>query len=100
MLDFVVEADSIALQLKVVEETGAYALLGPYAFEEALRNGRVQAATLTDPEVPRYVALATAPHGELSLACRTVMRELQAISDRGTAAPALAKRVSSVGIAN
>ena len=76
----VLEADSLSLQLQVVEDNRVHALLGPYAIEAALQAGRVQAARLVEPEVPRYVALAMAPHGELTLACRTAMRELQAIA--------------------
>lgn len=79
-LNVVLEADSLGLQLHVVAEGSAYALLGPYALQDALHAGRVQAARLTKPDVPRNVVLAMAPHGEMSLACRTVMRELQAIS--------------------
>ena len=52
----------------------------PHAIEAALQTGRVQAARLVKPEMPRYVAMALAPHGELTLACRTAMRELQVIA--------------------
>ena len=34
---------------------------------------RLQASMVVDPSVPRFIALAMSPHGELTLACRTVM---------------------------
>ena len=40
----------------------------PHAIEAALQTGRVQAARLVEPEMPRYVALALAPHGDARVA--------------------------------
>lgn len=86
-LNVVLEADSLGLQLQVAADGGAHALLGRYAIEAALNEGRVQAARLVRPEVRRYTALAMAPHGELTLACRTVMQALKAVAeDQATAA--------------
>jgi DNA-binding transcriptional LysR family regulator len=72
-LNVAVEADSLSLQTHIVADGGMYALLGPYAIANASKDCRVQSSMLIDPPVPRYIALAMSPHGELTLACRTVM---------------------------
>lgn len=51
-----------------------YALLGPYAIANAVREGRLQAADVVDPTFYRYIALAMSRHGDLTLASRTVMQ--------------------------
>lgn len=78
--NIVLEADSLSLQLRMVQEASAHALLGSYAIEAALAERRIQAARLANPAVPRYMALAMAPHGEMTLACRTVMQEIKRIA--------------------
>ncbi|MEO6293794.1 MAG: LysR family transcriptional regulator [Burkholderiaceae bacterium] len=80
-LNVVLEADSLALQTRIVAGGGVYALLGPYAIDAAVKDNQLQAAQLVKPVITRHVALAMSPHGELSLACRAVMRELQDISN-------------------
>lgn len=49
-----------------------YALLGPYAIANAVREGRLQAADVVDPTFYRYIALAMSRNGDLTLASRTV----------------------------
>ncbi|WP_260843828.1 LysR family transcriptional regulator [Robbsia andropogonis] len=73
-LNVAVEADSLILQSHIVAEGGMYALLGPYAIANAAKECKLQSAMVIDPLVPRFIALAMSPHGELTLACRTVMR--------------------------
>ena len=79
-LNVVLEADSLALQTRIVSNGGVYALLGPYAIDAAMKSDSLQAVPLADPSITRHVALSMSRHGELTLACRTVMRELQDIS--------------------
>ncbi|HMS27922.1 MAG TPA: LysR family transcriptional regulator [Burkholderiaceae bacterium] len=79
-LNVVLEADSLALQTRIVATGGVYALLGPYAIDAALKSDAIQAVPLVDPSIIRHVALSLSRHGELTLACRTVMRELQSIA--------------------
>lgn len=79
-LNVILEADSLALQTRIVSTGGVYALLGPYAIDAAVKNDSLQAVPLADPSITRHVALSMSRHGELTLACRTVMRELQDIS--------------------
>jgi DNA-binding transcriptional LysR family regulator len=79
-LNVALEADSLRLQTQIVADGGMYALLGPYAIADAARDCQLQSAKLVDPVVPRYIALAMTRHGELTLACRTVMQLTQEIA--------------------
>lgn len=79
-LQVVLEADSVALQLGIVEQGAAYALLGAYAVEAAVRARRVRVARLANPAVVRHIALEVARTGVLSPATRVVMREAQAMA--------------------
>ncbi len=78
-LKVVLEADSLALQTHVVAEGGGYALLGPYAVSAATHECALRASKIVEPTIPRPIALAMSRHGELTLACKTVMRVIQEI---------------------
>lgn len=68
-----VEADSLRLQKSLVADNHhLYALLGPFAFHDELRAGRLQAAKVISPELKRYVTLAHPKQGSLTKACRIV----------------------------
>jgi LysR family transcriptional regulator, nitrogen assimilation regulatory protein len=64
---------------------GIYALLGPYAVAAAVKECRLQASKLVRPVVNRYIALAMSRHGELTLACQTVMQVTREIVKSGMA---------------
>ncbi|MGF6602749.1 hypothetical protein P3T23_007501 [Paraburkholderia sp. GAS448] len=64
----------MSLQAHIVADGGIYALLGPYAIANLEKECRLQASMVVDPPVPRFIALAMSPHGEMTLACRTVMQ--------------------------
>jgi DNA-binding transcriptional LysR family regulator len=87
-LNVALEADSLRLQAHIVADGGVYALLGPYAIAGALKNYRLQSSKLVDPVIPRHIALAMSHHGELTLACRTVMQVIREIAKSGAAVPA------------
>ncbi|HEX7650882.1 MAG TPA: LysR family transcriptional regulator [Noviherbaspirillum sp.] len=84
-LNVMVEADSLSLQTHIAADGRAYALLGPYAIADASRHTPLQASKLVEPSVTRYLALAMSPHGEMTLACRTVMKLTQEIAKTGIA---------------
>lgn len=84
-LNVMVEADSLSLQTHIAADGRAYALLGPYAIADASRHTPLQASRLVQPSVTRYLALAMSPHGEMTLACRTVMKLTQEIAKTGIA---------------
>lgn len=84
-LNVMVEADSLSLQTHIAADGRAYALLGPYAIADASRHTPLQASRLVEPSVTRYLALAMSPHGEMTLACRTVMKLTQEIAKTGIA---------------
>ena len=84
-LNVILEADSISLQTQIVSEGGLYTLLGPYAIAAAAKERRIQSAKLVAPVVTRHIALAMSRHGELTLACRTVMQVAREIAKSGAA---------------
>jgi DNA-binding transcriptional LysR family regulator len=84
-LNVTLEADSLRLQTHVVADGGVYALLGPYAIDAASKDCRLQSSKLVDPVVSRYIALAMSRHGQLTLACRTVMQVMREIAKSGAA---------------
>jgi LysR family transcriptional regulator, nitrogen assimilation regulatory protein len=84
-LNVALEADSLSLQTHVVADGNIYALLGPYAVAAASRDCGLQSAKIVDPPVTRHIALAMSRHGELTLACRTVMQIAREIVSSGAA---------------
>ena len=79
-LNVMLEADCLALQAQVVAGGGGYALLGPYALSAAKKECQLEGARLVEPSVLRQIALSISPHGELTMACRTVMNLIQEIA--------------------
>lgn len=86
-LNVALEADSLGVQAQVVADGGIYALLGPYAIGAVPRAHRLQWSKIVDPPIPRHIALAMSRHGELTLACRTVMQILKEIASTGFGRP-------------
>lgn len=84
-LNVALEADSLSLQTHVAAEGGIYALLGPYAVAAAAKEGSLQSSKLVRPVVHRHIALAMSRHGEMTLACRTVMQVTREIAKSGIA---------------
>ena len=84
-LNVALEADSLSLQTQVVADGNIYALLGPYAIAAAARNCRLQSSRIVSPSVTRHIALAMSRHGEMTLACRTVMEITREIASSGAA---------------
>lgn len=86
-LNVVLEADSLRLQAHIVADGGVYALLGPHAIAGAAKDYRLQSSRLIDPPITRHIALAMSRHGEMTLACRTVMQVIREIAKPGAAVP-------------
>jgi LysR family transcriptional regulator, nitrogen assimilation regulatory protein len=84
-LNVVLEADSLSLQTQIVSEGGVYALLGPYAVDALSKQSRLQSSKLVAPVVTRHIALAMSRHGNMTLACRTVMQVAREIAKSGAA---------------
>jgi len=80
-LNVALEADSLSLQTNIVAGGGIYALLGPYAIAAAAKTCTIQSAKIVSPSVNRHIALAMSRHGELTLACRTVMQVTRDIAE-------------------
>lgn len=86
-LNVAFEADSLSLQTRIVADGGVYGLLGRYAIAAAPERASLQWSRIVDPDMSRYVALAMSRHGELTLACRTVMQLTQEIAKTVGTAP-------------
>ena len=84
-LNIALEADSLSLQTHIVSQGGIYTLLGPYAIAAASKERRLQSSKLVAPVVTRHIALAMTRHGELTLACRTVMQVVKEIAKSAAA---------------
>ena len=84
-LNVALEADSLSLQTHTVSDGGVYALLGPYAIAAASKEHSLRSSKLVAPVVTRHIALAMSRHGELTLACRTVMQIAREIAKSGVA---------------
>jgi LysR family transcriptional regulator, nitrogen assimilation regulatory protein len=84
-LNVALEGDSLSLQTQIVAQGGLYALLGPYAIAAASKDCRLQSSKLVDPVVTRHIALAMSRHGNLTLACKTVMQVAREIVKSGAA---------------
>jgi LysR family nitrogen assimilation transcriptional regulator len=79
-LEPVAEADSLTVQRELVaQRPGLYSVLGPYAFADDLRRGRLQASKLVRPDLCRHVTLALPRQGKLSAAGRVVADQVQAL---------------------
>nr|WP_315592438.1 LysR family transcriptional regulator [uncultured Cupriavidus sp.] len=86
-LNVAMEADSLSLQTHIAADGGMYALLGPYAIANAGRDCKLQASKIINPMVNRHIALAMSRHGELTLACRTVMQVVREVAQFGGSDP-------------
>lgn len=84
-LNVVLEADSLRLQTHAVAAGGIYALLGPYAIDAAPKTLRLQSSRVIDPVITRHIALAMSRHGQLTLACRTVMQVMREVAKSSAA---------------
>ena len=70
-----VEADSLRVQKELVAHTAhLYSLLGPFSIADELREGRLQASRVVNPELRRYVTLALPRQGQLTPASKIVSR--------------------------
>jgi LysR family nitrogen assimilation transcriptional regulator len=78
-----------------VADGGIYGLLGPYAIANLEKECRLQASMVVEPSVARFIALAMSPHGELTLACRTVKQLTKEIARSRTLSSDLRRGVST-----
>jgi LysR family transcriptional regulator, nitrogen assimilation regulatory protein len=74
-LSVVLEADSLRIQKEIIAENPhLYALLGSFSIEEELRSARLCATKIVNPELKRYVTLASPKHGASTVAIRIVAK--------------------------
>jgi len=71
-LNVVLEADSLLMQRELAAAGGYHTILGPLAIAADWQAGRLQAARIVEPELPRVVALSQRPRGGAMLAQRVV----------------------------
>jgi DNA-binding transcriptional LysR family regulator len=73
-LNVILEADSIVVQKELAARGEGYTVLGPYAIMDDVRSGRLQASRIVKPDLKRFVTLAVAKKGPLTLACKAVVK--------------------------
>jgi DNA-binding transcriptional LysR family regulator len=79
-LEAAVEADSLTVQTELVAATpGLYSILGPYSIEKELREKRLVATRVVNPDLRRHVTLALPRQGKLTPAARIVAKFTQDI---------------------
>lgn len=88
-LNVAAEADSLALQTQMVSDGDIYALLAPYAIAGASTALKLQVSRLVQPDLSRYIALAMSRHGQLTLACKSVMHLVEEIASEQAVANAV-----------
>ncbi|MDV7395586.1 LysR substrate-binding domain-containing protein, partial [Arthrospira platensis SPKY1] len=71
-LNVVLEADSIALQMAMVEQ-GLYCLLGGFATHEPQSQQKIQLAQVVDPCLPRSVVVELSRNGQLTSATKAIL---------------------------
>ncbi len=77
VLNTILEAESVRFQMEVVSQGAGYALVGPYAFRQQARTGRLQASKVISPALDRHIALCLSKHGPITPACRIVMQIIE-----------------------
>lgn len=96
-----IEADSLRLQKELTTAHGGlYAILGSFSIDAEMREGRLAAARIVNPDLERHVTLAMARQGQLTAAGRIVaglIRDIVAgwnhrLSEPDHAAPGASKR--------
>ena len=71
-LNVVMEADSLQMQRELAAGGGYHTILGPLAIAADWQAGRLQAARIVEPDLPRVVALSQRARGGAMLAQRVV----------------------------
>lgn len=74
-LNVTLEADSLIVQKEMVMQEGCFTILGPLALEPELRQKRLQASLIVEPEVPRMVTL-TVQRGPVPSLAQEAIAEL------------------------
>jgi DNA-binding transcriptional LysR family regulator len=77
----VIEADSLPLMNALVADEGLYTVLPLHAVWAEVQQGRLQAARLVEPPLPRWLAIITAKSKGPSKAVRAVTAQITRIVD-------------------
>lgn len=79
-LKVTLEADSLLMQRDLAADGIGHTILGPLAIAADLQAGRLQAARIIEPDLPRVVALSQRPRGGAMLAQRVVADLIRALA--------------------
>lgn len=83
-LHVVMETDSFPIQLHLAASGAAFAVVGPYAIQSAIAQGRLKLSRLVEPEMFRSIGLSFTTVRPSSLACRGTARLLRRIVEAAT----------------
>ena len=78
-LNIAFEADSISMQMHLIESGHYYGILGPQAIKNHAQGKKLTAVKITQPNIKRYLSLSMSPHTYLTPPCRKVIEIIKDI---------------------
>ena len=82
-LNIAFEADSISMQMHLIESGHYYGILGPQAIKNHAQGKKLTAVKITQPNIKRYLSLSMSPHTYLTPPCRKVIEIIKDILKSG-----------------
>ena len=82
-LNIAFEADSISMQMHLIESGHYYGILGPQAIKNHAQGKKLTAVKITQPNIKRYLSLSMSPHTYLTPPCRKVIEIIKDILKLG-----------------
>lgn len=82
-LNIAFEADSISMQMHLIESGHYYGILSPQAIKNHAQGKKLTAVKITQPNIKRYLSLSMSPHTYLTPPCRKVIDIIKDILKSG-----------------
>lgn len=82
-LNIAFEADSISMQMHLIESGRYYGILSPQAIKNHTQDQKFSAVKIVQPNIKRYLSLSMSPHTYLTPPCRKVIDIIKDILKSG-----------------
>ncbi|WP_111893367.1 LysR family transcriptional regulator [Acinetobacter sp. MB5] len=82
-LNIAFEADSISMQMHLIESGRYYGILSPQAIKNHTQDQKLAAVKIVQPNIKRYLSLSMSPHTYLTPPCRKVIDIIKDILKSG-----------------
>ncbi|KJV40995.1 LysR family transcriptional regulator [Acinetobacter brisouii] len=82
-LNIAFEADSISMQMHLIESGRYYGILSPQAIKNHTQDQKFAAVKIVQPNIKRYLSLSMSPHTYLTPPCRKVIDIIKDILKSG-----------------